>query len=122
MEWLLIAAGGALGAVSRFAVVRAASSMAGGFPLGTLLVNVIGCLLAGFFVQWISVRAPYSELRPMIQVGFFGAFTTFSAFSMDTFQLWQEQAYAVASLNIALNVALSLGAMVVGVLAARTLL
>lgn len=122
MEWLLVAAGGALGAVSRFAVVRAAGGLAGGFPLGTLLVNVLGCLMAGVFVQWMSMRAPSSELRPLLQVGFLGAFTTFSAFSVDCLQLWQGGQYAAAAFNVALNVILSLCALLVGVLAARTLL
>lgn len=122
MEWLLVAAGGALGAVSRFAVVRASSVLSGGFPLGTLLVNVLGCLLAGLFIQWLALRAPDSALRPLVQVGFFGAFTTFSAFSVDSWQLFQNGQYAVVGINVLLNVVLSLCAVVVGVQAARALL
>lgn len=122
MEWAMVAIGGALGAMSRFAVVRTASSMSAGFPLGTLLVNVVGCLLAGIFIQWIAMRAPDSSLRPLVQVGFFGAFTTFSAFSVDSLQLFQSGQYVVAGLNVVLNVVLSLAAVVIGVLAARALL
>ena len=122
MEWVLVAAGGALGAVSRFAVVRMASTFGGGFPLGTLLVNVLGCLMAGIFIQWIALRAPESPLRYLVQVGFLGAFTTFSAFSVDNWQLFQAEQYVVAGLNVALNVVLSLSALVIGVLAARALL
>lgn len=122
MEWLLVAVGGALGAVSRFAVVRAASSLGGAFPLGTLLVNVLGCLIAGFAVQWLAQRAPGSAYRPLLQVGFLGAFTTFSAFSVDSWQLWQGGQQLMFALNVGLNVLLSLSALVAGVVAARALL
>lgn len=122
MEWLLIATGGALGAVSRFAVVRMATGVGGGFPLGTLLVNVLGCLVAGAFVQWLAMRAPESALRPLLQVGFLGAFTTFSAFSVDSLQLWQNGQNTLVALNVVLNVVLSLCAVIVGTQAARALL
>ncbi|MGB0865832.1 MAG: fluoride efflux transporter CrcB [Granulosicoccaceae bacterium] len=122
MEWLLVALGGAAGAVSRFAVVRLATSVGGGFPLGTLFVNVIGCLIAGALVQWLALRAPESSLRPLIQVGFLGAFTTFSAFSVDSLQLWQNGQSLWLLLNVLANVLLSLCAVLVGVQAARALL
>ena len=98
MEWVLVAVGGALGAMSRFAVGRSASAFGSGIPLGTLLVNVVGCLLAGLFIQWVSMRAPDTTLRPLVQVGFFGAFTTFSAFSVDTWNLFQSGHYMVCLL------------------------
>ncbi len=122
MEWFLVALGGALGAVSRFAVVRLAAGVGGPFPLGTLVVNVIGCLLAGMLVHWLTMRAADSALRPLLQVGFFGAFTTFSAFSVDSWQLWQSGHYLALSMNVVLNVVLSLCAVIVGFQAARALL
>jgi len=90
--------------------------------LGTLLVNVIGCLIAGAFVQWLAMRAPESTLRPLIQVGFLGAFTTFSAFSVDTLSLWESGQATTAILNVAVNVTLSICAVIIGTQAARALL
>lgn len=122
MDWLLVALGGALGAVSRFALVRVATPLGAGFPLGTLLVNLLGCLLAGALVQWLSMRAPAGAWRPLLQVGFLGAFTTFSAFAVDSLGLWQEGQAGLVLLNVLANVALSLGAVLAGVWAARALL
>jgi len=110
-----VALGGACGAVLRYGVVRLLSTGALNFPLGTLVVNVsgsflIGLLAAGFFLD------PKMSLGPKLffQTGLLGAFTTFSAFSLETMQLWQSGHMKSAIFNIFLNVSLCLLAVILG--------
>lgn len=108
IQLLAIAGGGALGAVMRFLLSRGISTYLGlSFPLGTLVVNVLGSCAAGFlyivFAERIQV-AP--ELRLALTVGLLGAFTTFSTFSIDTVVLVQAGELAKALLNVFASVAL----------------
>jgi len=120
-KWILIATGGAFGSVLRYAmqgwVQRAAS---GGFPLGTLAVNVLGCLLIGFlsaaFTGPLLIRQEY---RLGIIVGILGGFTTFSAFGWETFSLANDREYFLAALNIVLSCGLGLVAVWIGYRAAE---
>ena len=83
-----IAAGGALGAVARFGVVSGADRLGFAFPWGTLLVNLAGSFLIGLVVGALAGHARFDEaVRPFFVVGVLGAFTTFSAFSMETLLL-----------------------------------
>lgn len=86
---LLVAAGGACGAVLRYAVQTIAVSWS--LPWGTFLVNVLGCLGIGMLLA-AFVGAPWFETvgRPFVMVGVLGAFTTFSAFSADTLSLYED--------------------------------
>ena len=82
-----------------------------GFPYGTLVVNLIGCLLIGFLSQWVGTRGFLSpETRLFIFMGLLGGFTTFSTFSNETMNLWQAGASAAALANVAVHVLLGLGA------------
>ena len=82
-----------------------------GFPYGTLVVNLIGCLLIGFLSQWAGARGFLSpEARLFVFMGLLGGFTTFSTFSNETMNLWQAGASAAALANVAVHVALGLGA------------
>ncbi|MFT6300784.1 MAG: CrcB protein [Saprospiraceae bacterium] len=118
MQWLAVAFGGALGAMGRFAVNSALMPIFGArFPLGTLIVNVAGSILVGFFYVLIIERGVLpAEWRNFVIVGFLGAFTTFSAFSLDTLTLWQNGQLILAvtyvSLNIVLCLAGTLGAII----------
>ncbi len=118
MQWLVIAGGGALGAMARFGVVRLSAAMFGpGFPLGTLIVNVLGSLVAGvLYVRLVEASTGGADgmLRSLLVVGFLGAFTTFSAFSVDTLQLLEKTGAAAAGWNVLLNVVLCLGACAMG--------
>ena len=123
MIWLSIAAGGALGAVSRYGVTLGVARLgASGFPYATLLVNVLGSFCIGIVVAWLGGRADINQaLRPMIQVGFLGAFTTFFAFSLDALLLIEQGRLAQAGLYILASVLVCLVACFIGLLAGRSL-
>jgi len=96
--YLLIGLAGALGAMARFFVTSVLMQAAGrGFPWGTLSVNVIGSALVGFLGIWLVARWQWPmEYRLAVLVGFLGAFTTMSAFSIDTLALLERQQWLAA--------------------------
>ena len=116
--------GGAFGAVSRYGVSQLAVQLLGkGFPYGTLMVNVLGSLLMGFLSIYFLTKTNVDPMvRMAVLVGFLGSFTTFSTFSMDTLMLLESGAIAKGFINIALSVCLSLLAVWVGMIIARSLL
>ncbi len=96
---LLVATGGATGAIGRFLVsLIMRSSGAGGFPWATFGVNLAGCLLMGLLIGWLW-RLPHGTsetTRLFVGVGLLGGFTTFSAFSLDLFQLIERRDVSAA--------------------------
>ena len=83
-----VAAGGALGTLGRWTLVGALPSAAGGgWPWGTLAVNVTGALVMGLLVGWLEVRAVPAWVRPFVATGLLGGWTTYSAFALDTLAL-----------------------------------
>ena len=104
--YLMVALGGAMGACLRFFIAETVLNLLGrGFPYATLLVNIIGSfimgLLYGAIMQEIIVIVPW---RTFLGIGFLGALTTFSTFSLDTLLLMQQGAWLKAALNVSLNV------------------
>lgn len=91
MNWLAIALGGALGAMGRYAIVTFVLPVTPHkFPWGTLMANVVGCLLIGILaVVIIDKQILGPQWRLFLMTGFLGALTTFSAFSLEAVQLWQ---------------------------------
>ena len=122
-QLLAIAGGGALGAVFRFGISSNIYRVFGrDFPYGTLTVNVLGSLLMGLFFALIFERNVLSaEWRGVIMIGFLGAFTTFSTFSLETLSLLESGELTRAALNIFLSVALCLAATWLGLIIGRQL-
>ncbi|MFP7570063.1 fluoride efflux transporter CrcB [Marivita sp. S2033] len=117
----LVALGGAIGASLRFAtgvgVLRAFAQ--GDLPLATLTVNVVGSFLMGVFVVAAAQRG-FNNLSPFIMTGVLGGFTTFSAFSLETMTLIERGNVGLAMVYIGLSVGLSVGALAIGLMAARS--
>ena len=118
---LAIALGGSLGAVMRYLSSASVHQLMGSdFPYGTLVVNVVGSLLMGFISILLLERLMLAEFwRPIIIIGFLGAFTTFSTFSMEIFNLIEAGEMAKAFMNMFTNLFLCLGATWIGVIAGR---
>ena len=118
---IAIAAGGSIGALTRFWVAGLIYDWLGReFPHGTLVVNVSGCLLMGLLTELMLQRfALTAEFRAAVLVGFLGAYTTFSTFAIETLSLFEQGESLKASLNIFLSVALCLTAVWFGLIAGR---
>lgn len=119
---LLIGMGGALGAMARHGVNMAAFRLLGpDWPWGTFAVNVLGGFLIGVLVGWLAHagRPDATELRYVLGVGFLGAFTTMSAFSLDVVLMWERRELVSASLYAGSTVFASVAAVVAGLLVMR---
>ena len=120
MIFLLIAAGGAVGSLLRYVIGGAVQKMsAGGFPIGTMFVNVSGCFLVGALVRHFLNMQVSLELRAFLIVGFCGGFTTFSTFSAETLGLIEGGEYGRATGYVILSIILCLGATFTGMTAMR---
>lgn len=119
ITFLQVALGGAIGAVLRFGVSLSVLRMAGpGFPLAILTVNVLGSFLMGLFAVY-AFHKGVEYLNPFVMTGVFGGFTTFSAFSLEAFTLYERGELGHALLYVGLSVGLSLAALAIGVWCAR---
>ena len=123
MKWLLIACGGGAGAILRYAMAGWGQRLTSGvFPVGTLMVNTLGCLAIGFlaslFAGPLLIREEY---RIAILVGFLGGFTTFSTYGYETFALLGDGEWWSAAVNVLLSNVLGLLALWIGVRLAEQL-
>ncbi|WP_428604888.1 fluoride efflux transporter CrcB [Sedimenticola sp.] len=118
-----IAAGGAVGALMRFWVSNGIYGLFGrGFPYGTLTVNVLGSMAMGFlYILFLERMNVSPEVRGALLVGFLGAFTTFSTFSIETLNLIEQADFAKAGLNMIVSVGACLVACWFGVILGRQL-
>lgn len=112
MTYLLVALGSALGGTLRYWLSGLIANAVGqSFPWGTLVVNVSGSLLIGFFATFTGtdgrVYVP-PEWRQFVMVGICGGYTTFSSFSLQTLTLVQDGEWLEAGMNVGLSVALCL--------------
>lgn len=112
---LIVMLGGAIGAGARHLVGAAALARLGpGFPWGTLIVNLSGGLLMGLLAGWL-VRVGGSEAtRLFVAVGMLGGYTTFSAFSLETFLMIERSQYGAAAAYVGASVVGSVALLFVG--------
>lgn len=102
---LAVASGGALGATARWAVGEAVPWQPPAWPVATLTVNLIGCVLIGLLLTlWIEGPTPPWWARPFAAVGFVGGFTTFSAFAVESVRLVDAGAPATAAGYVAVSI------------------
>jgi len=118
---LSIAAGGAVGAVMRHLTILFSHNILGAdFPYGTLAVNIIGSFLMGVAVTFFPITESTSpELKAFLIVGVLGGFTTFSAFSFNILNLWNDEKMVQAMMYGASSVLFSILAIFIGVMIAR---
>ncbi|SLM29824.1 Protein CrcB homolog 1 [Desulfamplus magnetovallimortis] len=114
---LLVGIGGFTGAVLRYALNSYIhkSTYSWGFPVGTLAVNVTGCIIIGVLSRWDELKNIFSpELRLLVFMGVLGAFTTFSTFGNETVQLLNDRKLDFAILNVTTHLCLGLFAVLTG--------
>jgi len=121
LKIIIVGSGGFIGAVLRYTISGWTHRLLGsGFPYGTLIVNLLGSFILGFFLFYSEGRSTISPLwRNFIAIGMMGALTTFSTFSYETYMLLQENLYMQVFLNIFLNVTLTLIAVWAGLAMAK---
>lgn len=124
MIWTLlqVGIGGALGAIARYLTgVATIRGFGPGFPWGTLTVNILGSFLMGALVVALAHKGG-TRFSPLLMTGLLGGFTTFSAFSLDAISMWERGQAALAGIYVLASVTLSLIAIGVGLMMARSVL
>lgn len=124
MTWLAVALGGAMGAMCRYAITTYGLPMTpGGFPWATLVANVVGSTIMGILYVLIMEKGMIPmAYRPLLMVGFLGALTTFSTFSLDAWLLWQVGQTVTALIYVVSSVLMSLIGVVIGITSMKYLL
>ncbi len=113
MNFLFVALGGALGAVARYAI--SLIPIKTGFPILTLITNILGAVLIGFIVGITSSRQGISDRTVLFwKTGVCGGFTTFSTFSLEAFNLLEEKQYTVGGLYVVLSCSFCILGIVLG--------
>ena len=114
--WILVAVGGALGSVVRYGLGQAVDARWGAdFPIGTLLINLVG----SFAIGVVAGFTPDPALRQLVMIGILGGFTTFSSFSLQTVQLMSDGRYTAAAGYVAASVVLCLLGTMLGLALAK---
>ena len=120
-RFLVVALGGALGAMSRYGVVLVVATFwKRDFPIATLLINVTGSFILGLFATFAADRSSLDPMwRLLVATGFVGAYTTFSTFEYETQRLTESGAMWWGAINVVTSVAAGYAAVQLGVLLAR---
>lgn len=109
MIYLYIFIGGGLGSLARFLTGKLSSSIfPTDFPVGTMLSNVLACIILASITLFYSKSTQFDWIQPLILVGFCGGFSTFSTFGNETFELMDSGNHFYAILNIILSVLLGI--------------
>jgi CrcB protein len=117
LKYVIIGLGGCIGAISRYLVAGAVQGLAktATFPVGTMTVNVTGCLLIGIGAGLMEERQLFSpQWRAFLFVGLLGSYTTFSTFGLETLNLAKAGQWLAAFGNVGLSLMLGLAAVVAG--------
>jgi len=122
-DLVIVSIGAIVGANARWVISRYAARLLGPvFPYGTLIINIAGSLIVGFFIIWTSERVLVDpRWRLLIVVGFCGAFTTFSSYAFETMAYFEQGQWALMVANVLSNNLLCLGAVLAGMVLARVL-
>ena len=113
-DCLIVAAGGAIGAVFRFLMGKLPLGSNSGFPLKTFIVNILGCFIIGLVAALALKQLSDSpKLVLFLKVGICGGFTTFSSFALETGGLLEKGSYAIAAAYVVLSVTLGIAALFV---------
>jgi fluoride exporter len=120
----MIAAGGALGAMARYALGGLVQQWAGPrLPYGTFVINISGCLAMGVVMTLLAERGGlHPNWRYLVPVGFIGAYTTFSTFEYESFLAIEQGAWLAGVGNVVVSVLVGFAAVAIGVIATRQLL
>ena len=122
VRFFIIGLGGAIGTIARYIMGGLDYRFSNGvFPISTLVVNVTGSLMIGFLWGIMDRFAISPNTRLFIFIGILGGYTTFSTFSLETFNLVRDGEYRIAFFNMALSVVLSIGAVFVGYIMSKSL-
>ena len=123
-RYAMVAAGGALGAMARYALGGLVQEWAGArFPYGTLVINISGCLVMGVVMTLLTERGIlHPNWRFLVPVGFIGAYTTFSTFEYETLRAVEQGAWLIGLGNVLASVVLGFASVALGVMATRQLL
>lgn len=118
MTYLLVGAGGAIGAMLRYFV---STLVPAAFPYATIVVNIAGSLAMGLLIGILARTLPpmQEEVRLFLAVGILGGFTTFSAFSLDAVTLWERGDISGAALYVTISVVVSILALFAGLIVTR---
>jgi CrcB protein len=121
--WVFL--GGGIGSALRFGVGRVSLALAGpSVPLGTLIVNVLGCMAIGVLAEWLALRDTGIGVsaKLFLTTGLLGGFTTFSAFALDAVTLWERGGTLATIAYVAGSVILSIAGLFAGMALMRALL
>lgn len=122
LKFGVIFLGGGIGACLRYLMTGLVQSAFGGvFPLGTLLVNLLGCFAIGFLWQRFEQAALLPEWRLFVFTGILGGFTTFSSFGLETTHLLRDREMGQALANVLVSTAVGIALVFAGMMAARLL-
>jgi CrcB protein len=116
----MIAVGGAMGAIARYQLAAMIQNrIPVGFPWGTFVVNISGCLVMGVVTTLLTDRLLHPNWRFLIPIGFIGAYTTFSTFELETFRAVTDGDWLIGGLNVVGSVVAGYVALWLGVVLTR---